>query len=236
VTALIANQLALHGRVNEAWPLALKTKTYLIAEIAGLGLISPDSAKRALMPMLAERNDAFMYPIPFLAVTRDTAALIQAATGIETAMRKDTTVARQPIVNYVVASLHAYIALARADTATATKLFAALPDTVVNIPFDAFMRARLIGRSDPKRAIALLERHSSSPDLLYTARELERGRLAEKIGDTERAVDAYAFVASAWRDPDSPQLRDAAKEARDALQRLDSDGRVRAQLTSGAKP
>jgi len=132
--------------------------------------------------------------------------------------------------------LRAYVALARSDTATATKLFEALPDTVVNVPFDAFVRARLIGRSDPKRAIALLERHTPNPDLLYTARELERGRLAERVGDKERAVDAYSFVAAAWRDPDSPQLRDAAKEARDALQRLDSDGRVRAQLTSGAKP
>jgi serine/threonine-protein kinase len=236
VTGLIANQLALHGRVNEAWPLALKAKTYLVAEIAGLGLIPADSAKKVLMPMLAERNDAFMFPIPFLAMIRDTAALIRAAAGIETAMKRDTSVARQPIVNYVVSSLHAYVALARADTATAAKLFEALPDTVANIPFDSFVRARLIGRSDPKRAIALLERHNPTPDLLYTARELERGRLAEKIGDKERAVDAYSFVAAAWRDPDAPQLRDAAKEARDALQRLDSDGRVRAQLTAGAKP
>ena len=236
VNGLIANQLALHGRVNEAWPIAVKTKSYILAELTGLGLVPVDSARKVLMPMLNERTDAFMIPIPFLAATHDTAALIQTADRIEAAMKKDTAVSRQPIVNYVVSSLRAYIALAREDTATATKLFEALPDTVANVPFDTFMRARLIGRTDPKRAIALLERHTANPDLLYTARELERGRLAERVGDKERAVDAYSFVASAWRDPDSPQLRDAAKEARDALQRLDSDGRVRAQLTSGAKP
>jgi len=236
VNGLIASQLALHGRVNEAWPIALKAKNYLLAEIAGLGLIPDDSARKVLMPMLNERTDAFMIPIPFLAAVHDTTALIQTADRIEASMKKDTAVARQPIVNYVVSSLRAYVALARSDTATATRLFEALPDTVVNVPFDNFVRARLIGRSDPKRAIALLERHTPTPDLLYTARELERGRLAEKVGDKERAVDAYSFVAAAWRDPDSPQLRDAAKEAREALQRLDSDGRVRAQLTSGAKP
>jgi hypothetical protein len=64
---------------------------------------------------------------------------------------------------------------------------------------------------------------------------LERGRLAERIGDTERAVDAYSFVAAAWRNADAGPLRDGAKEATDALKRLDSDGRVRTQLTPGAK-
>jgi len=98
------------------------------------------------------------------------------------------------------------------------------------------VQARLIGQTDPKRAMAMLERHIPSPDLLFAAREIERGRLAERMGDKDRAVDAYAFVAAVWRNADAQQLRDGAKEARDALQRLDSDGRVRAQLTSGAKP
>jgi hypothetical protein len=80
----------------------------------------------------------------------------------------------------------------------------------------------------------MLERHGGA-DLLYPARELERGRLAERIGDKERAVDAYTFVATIWQNADPGPLRDAAKEASDALKRLDSDGRLRAQLVSGAK-
>ena len=136
---------------------------------------------------------------------------------------------------YVASSLRAYAALARGDTVSAIRLFDALPDTLaINIPFDLFTRARLIGRQDPRRAIAILERHGGA-DLLYPARELERGRLAEKIGDKERAVDAYTFVATVWQNADPGPLRDAAKEASDALKRLDSDGRLRAQLVSGAK-
>ena len=50
----------------------------------------------------------------------------------------------------------------------------------------------------------------------------------------ERAVDAYSFVATVWQNADAGPLRDAAKEASDALTRLDSDGRMRAQL-SGVK-
>jgi len=70
---------------------------------------------------------------------------------------------------------------------------------------------------------------------VFAARELERGRLAEKLGDRERAVDAYAFVADMWQNTDYKQLRDAVKEANDALKRLDSDGRMRAQLAGGPK-
>ena len=103
------------------------------------------------------------------------------------------------------------------------------------MPIDLFVRARLIGRQDPRRAIALLERYMGNPGLLHAARELERGRLAERIGDRERAVDAYAYVAAVWRTADAGPLRDAAKEASEALRRLDADGRLRAQLASGIK-
>jgi serine/threonine-protein kinase len=234
VTQLLANQLALRGHVSEAWELALKTKTYLAGEIAALGLIAPDSAAKVLRPWLNDRNDAFLVPIPLLAMLRDSTALLQRSAAIEKAMSRDTSAARTAIPLFVVASIRAYVALAKGDTATATRLFDALPDTVITIPYDVFIRARLIGKQDPKRAIAILERHSQ-PDLLYPVRELERGRLAERVGDTERAVDAYAFVAAAWRNADAGPLRDGAKEATDALKRLDSDGRVRAQLTPGVK-
>ena len=78
--------------------------------------------------------------------------------------------------------------------------------------------------------------HLRTPDLIFSARELERGRLAERIDDRQRAVDAFWYVANVWKNTDSPQLRDAVKEANDALRRLDSDGRMRAQLGREARP
>ncbi len=234
VTQLLANQLALRGHISEAWELAVKTKSYLAGEIAALGLIAPDSAAKVLRPWLTDRNDAILAPIPLLAMLRDSVALAQSAAQIEKVVSADTSAARRAIPMFIVASMRAYVALAKGDTATATRLFDALPDTVITIPYDVFVRARLIGKQDPKRAIAILERHSQ-PDLLFPVRELERGRLAERVGDTERAVDAYSFVAAAWRNADAGPLRDGAKEATDALKRLDSDGRVRAQLTPGVK-
>jgi hypothetical protein len=97
---------------------------------------------------------------------------------------------------------------------------------------DQFVRIRLIARNDPKRALAMLGRLRLNVDLLTVARELERGRLAEKLGEREQAVDAYSYVAAAWRNTDSPQLRDAVKESASALSRLDADGKLRAALTS----
>jgi serine/threonine-protein kinase len=236
VNILLANQLAMHGHIREAWPLALSTKHYLAAEIAGLGLIPADSADKIIRPFLAERNDAFLIAIPFMALIRDSTALLKAAVEIDKFAAKDTVPGQRAVSEYVAASLRAYAALAKGDTATATRLFEALPDTLpISVGFDIFTRARLIGRQDPKRAIAILERHAPV-GLLYPARELERGRLAEKIGDKERAVDAYSFVATVWQNADPGPLLDAAKEAGDALKRLDSDGRLRAQLVPGTKP
>jgi hypothetical protein len=235
VTNLLAYQLALRGHISEAWTMALSTKNYLAGEIAGLGLIPTDSALKILRPWLGERSDASIAPLPVLALARDSAALLSMAGGIEKAMQADTSSRQRAVMGYIASSARAYAALARGDTVAATRLFDALPDTVLTLPFDVFIRARLIGKQDPKRAIALLERHNSAADILYPARELERGRLAERTGDRDRAVDAYAYVAAVWQNADPGPLRDGAKEATDALKRLDSDGKLRAQLGSVSK-
>jgi tRNA A-37 threonylcarbamoyl transferase component Bud32/tetratricopeptide (TPR) repeat protein len=229
--SLLASELAMHGHISEAWSLGVANKNYIAAEIAGLGLVPADSAAKLLRPLLEETGDASLVPIPVLALVHDTAALIRETAAIETKMH-DTSATKRAIMGYLSASFRAYTALARGDTVTATRLFDALPDSIVSLPFDSFVRARLIGRQDPKRAIEILERRGNStfPDLLYAARQLERGRLAERVGDRERAVDAYSFVAAVWRNAEVAPLRDGAKEASDALKRLDSDGRLRAQL------
>jgi len=230
----LAGQLALRGHIDEAWSIAVANKNYLAAEIAGLGLVPSDSALKIVRPWFNERNDAFFVTMVVAAMAGDTAAILGQVPRIERAAA-DTS-PNAPVAKYVLLSLRAYAALARRDTAQATQLFANLPDSVLTIPFDLFVRARLVGRQDPKRALELLERYSSGSDLLAAARELERGRLAEKIGDRERAVDAFSYVAAIWANADHRQLKDAAKEANDALKRLDSDGRLRAQLGGFTKP
>jgi len=48
---------------------------------------------------------------------------------------------------------------------------------------------------------------------------LERGRVNERLGDRDTALEAYAFVAAVWRNAD-PELQPAVQEARAAIGRL----------------
>ena len=48
---------------------------------------------------------------------------------------------------------------------------------------------------------------------------IERGRVHERLGNRDQAIEAYSFVLDAWRDPD-PELLPIVDEARAALARL----------------
>jgi hypothetical protein len=69
-----------------------------------------------------------------------------------------------------------------------------------------------------------MEGYSFSPrpsDVLWY---LERGRVAERLGDRDRAPEAYRFVAAAWRHAD-PELQPYVAEARAGLGRLTAESR-----------
>ena len=228
----LAEALGFRGHVDEAWRLGTESPSYTAAEIAALGLVPADSAVKVLTPWIKHQNDDSFYALPVLGAARDTATLNRLTAAVAGRARTDTSARIRSALGYFGASAHAYAVLATGDTATATTLFDALSDSIVDLPIDQFIRARLVARKDPKRALSLLSRMTPSVDLLYVARELERGRLAERLGEREQAVEAYAFVAAAWRHSDSPPLRDAVKESTVALGRLDADGRTRAALTT----
>lgn len=231
----LSDALAARGHIQESWRLALDNPTYAAAEIVTLGLVPADSAARAMLPWLKREDDASIAVMAVLGAAHDTVMLDRLVIGAEARRNADTSSQRRSILGYFAASTRAYAALARGDTAKATVLFDGLSDTLFALPVDQFIRARLVARQDPKRALALLERVTSVGDLMYGARQLERGRIAEKLGERERAVDAYAYVAAVWRNAEPEPLRDAVKEARTALGRLDADGRMRAALSGGQR-
>ena len=53
---------------------------------------------------------------------------------------------------------------------------------------------------------------------------LERGRVAERLNDRDKAVQCYSFVLDAWRNAD-PELQPYVTEARDGLARLTGEPR-----------
>ena len=230
----LGDVLGFRGHITDAWRLAIESHNYTAAEIAVLGLVPADSA-RLLGSWLQRGDDAALFVIPALGAARDTVMLARIMAKVTQMARTDTSIRKRAALAYAYAAARAYSSLAKGDSAAATPLFEAFTDTMLSLPIDQFVRARLIERSDPKRALAILERMTGSTDLLYSARQLERGRIAERLGDRERAVDAYAFVAAVWRNADPGPLRDAVKEATSALSRLDSDGKLRATLLTGAR-
>ncbi|MEO6055844.1 MAG: protein kinase [Gemmatimonadales bacterium] len=119
----------------------------------------------------------------------------------------------------------AYAALARGDSAGALRYLEAIPDTLCLVG-DCFhlklTLARLLSaRGDDRRAGVLLERWrwgaGASP--WFVLATLERGRVAERLGEREKAIESYRFVTEAWRRPD-PELQPYVSEAREALGRL----------------
>ena len=124
----------------------------------------------------------------------------------------------------------AALALARRDTAEALQRFLAFPDSLC---------ARFYGSLSPSLAPLSMERFSL---LAATGRDreaarvfdqkvtmpltassvwgtLERGQIAERLGDLATAARDYEFVVAVWRNAD-PELQPYVTEARVALQHL----------------
>jgi hypothetical protein len=71
----------------------------------------------------------------------------------------------------------------------------------------------------PAVLVEFSKRHPSAGDST-----LERGRVAERLGEREKAIESYRFVTEAWRRPD-PELQPFVAEARQALGRLTAEPR-----------
>jgi hypothetical protein len=227
-----AQELAERGHITDAWRHAVATKNFVAAELAFLGLVPPDSA-RQLGQWVTLNNDGAIAAAPGMAAARDTAGIRAAIARLErtsAGLPPNATARQRAGMQYFLTEMRAYDALAKGDSAAATTAFEALSDSLFSVPLDQFVRARLVERTEPKRALAMLESKRFSPGLVVVARELEIGRLAEKTNDPRRAAEPYAYVANAWAHTDSEQLRNAVRESRDALARLDADGKLRAQL------
>jgi hypothetical protein len=126
---------------------------------------------------------------------------------------------------YWYASAPAYIALARRDTTTALRVFVAIPDTLCPDCFlERLVVAQLLSaRHQDRTAVQVLEQpvnpglEGETVGAILWA--LERGRVNERLGNRDRALEAYGFVAAVWRHAD-PELQPIVEEARGGLRRL----------------
>jgi serine/threonine-protein kinase len=166
--------------------------------------------------------------LPWWLAQRDTASLAQfTARAAAVATRtKSPPVARRARLLGALAG--AYLMLARYDSAAALLRLESIPDTLCSAGafssscfYGKLTLAHLLAaRGEYRPAGDLLERWWSLGDgPIRIVAMLERGRIAEQLGEREKAVESYRFVADAWRRAD-PELQPHATEAREALARL----------------
>ncbi|MGH7702748.1 MAG: protein kinase domain-containing protein [Gemmatimonadales bacterium] len=128
-------------------------------------------------------------------------------------------------LQYLVDAAKGYLLLAQADSAGALERFLVLPDSVCLITscfFEKFTFFRLLAAQGRDREAAeTLDRwlwdRVESP--LFVLGTLERGRLAERLGERDKAIECYQYVVDSWRHAD-PELQPYVTEARTGLQRL----------------
>jgi eukaryotic-like serine/threonine-protein kinase len=170
---------------------------------------------------------------PWWLAHRDTASLTRfAARAAEEDTRRPNppfTVLRARLLG---ATATAYAALARGDSAGALRYLEAIPDTLCLVGYlhcfhlNLTLARLLAARGDDRRAGALLERWRWSagavgfgPGPSFVLATLELGRVAERLGQPEKAIESYRFVTEVWRRSD-PELQPYVTESREALARL----------------
>jgi serine/threonine-protein kinase len=170
--------------------------------------------------------------LPWWLARRDTTSLAQFTARAAAVARRTKSPSVADRARLLGALARAYLFLARGDSSAALLRLESIPDTLCSAgPFSGscfygkLTLARLLAaRGEYRPAGDLLERWWSLGDGVgdvpaRVVAMLERGRIAEQLGEREKAVGCYQFVADAWRGAD-PELQPYAAEAREALARL----------------
>ena len=158
----------------------------------------------------------------------DTISLKRFADRASAVAARGTTPEAKLRGRYYAAVVPAYLALARGDSAGARARLASAPDSlcvVLACMNEKLLLARLLAASGADRQAAqVLDRWSAPPpptnSPLAVLAELERGQVAERLGDSARARRAYGFVAEVWRRAD-PSLAPYVEAARVGLKRVE---------------
>ncbi|MEP7226144.1 MAG: BTAD domain-containing putative transcriptional regulator [Gemmatimonadales bacterium] len=166
--------------------------------------------------------------LPWWLARGDTASLARFALRAEQEARTQTTGRGKLRTRYLHAAAIAYLALARGDSVRALGLFLAIPDTlcIANVcSFEKLIEARLLAAAgQAQQAGAVLDQwvwKAEGP--FFVLGRLEQGRIAEALGERQKARDSYQFVIDVWRHADS-ELEPYLREAGAGLERLAAKG------------
>jgi serine/threonine-protein kinase len=221
----LARQLLRRGHAREARgvigdPVEGRAKWQYVQAVL-VGAVPLDSAALMTRRWLRDRNWFATQALWWWGERRDTSSIKQFAA------LQDSLQGGPETRLYYAQAAPAYLALARGDTAGALDQLVALPDSLCLIcALERLATVRLLTATGRFREAApRLDRPISQfPEVLDGVWALERARVNERLGDRDKAIDAYSFVAQSWRQAD-PELQPVVAEARAALGRLTAEPR-----------
>ena len=233
-TVQLVNQLAVRGHVREAARLngarAREGGQWVFLALTLLGALPVESAAATFAHKPSTPDRWAVFALPFWYAQRDTLslrALSKALQGASIGELERWGGRRQSA--YTAAAAEAWLALARGDTAPAVERFLALPDSLCGrCVYERLERAQLLiaGRRAAE-AMRLLDADLVSVGYEVTPTEVQwillRGRVAEQLGQREKALRSYQYVVDIWRHAD-PELAPQVAEARQGLERLTREG------------
>src|SRR3954447_14382653 len=241
----LANAVAYRGHIQAAYAMDRRLVfhpkasrfTWWLDPFMGLALLGviPDSLASSTYAQAFEPDSAWPIPrsniqarhlrgLPWWQARRDTLSLARFALRAEQEARTQKSAIGKFRGRYLHLAATAYLDLARGDSAGALRRFQSIPDTlcIVNLCYyEKFIEARLLASQGRARhAGELLDLwvwRAEGP--LYVLAMLDRARIAERLGEREKAMQSYQFVADVWRGAD-PELQPYVIEALKALARL----------------
>ena len=223
----VALALAMRGRFRDAAASrAGPLPPALLVQIAALGGAADDSvAERARRWVRGDPARA-LPAMRLWAERRDTTPLVELARWADAAASGQPSATEQRAPQSPAATrdlVGAYLALARGDTAAALDSFLRLPMAECSgAPCAGAVVARLLADAGREQEAArVLDRWipTARSSILTLPASFLRARLAESLGDDERAIAEYRTVLAFWRGGDPP-THAAVREAEAALRRL----------------
>jgi eukaryotic-like serine/threonine-protein kinase len=203
----------------------------------GLFGVMPESLSARTFGRALESREAWAMPpfapsrqlrgLPWWLARGDTTSLARFAHRAGQEVSRQTSPRGKLGSRYLQAAATAYLALAREDSVEALRLLQSIPDTLClenDCFYEKLIEARLLtSQGKAREAEVLLNRWVwSGNDPLFVVGVLEQGRIAEILGERQKARDAYQFVVDVWRHAD-PELASYVREARSGLKRQAAD-------------
>jgi hypothetical protein len=221
---VLSYSLAWRGHLRDAYRVWDGKRLAVLSQLALLGGVPHDTAAAIFGRLLGTEpwpSPALVFALPWWSQTRDTVSLNRVVTRAETPGHSGS---EHPTTRYLGEAASAYLALGRADTTTALKLFLSLShfqNYEAIGDWERYLAIRLLNsKARHREALQRLDQEVRSTALPFdVVVELERGRALEGLGDRDSAAAAYADVSATWAHADSA-VQPMVTEARAAFARL----------------